>query len=411
MKKQHFPTILTFILFLVLLLAACTPAAATLTEAATPIAQPETTVPPAAMPTETNPPATLPPTTTPATTVPAEETPDQAAFPLSESGPYYAGTTSIKLVDPSRDNREVDVSIYYPALKQENAEGQVIRRDAAADMSGAPYPLILTGPNSGDMLFLDHLASHAFVMAIVRFPDLDYSDNWDYGVIDHPQDMVFVLDQLATNPPEVLDGVVDTETTGVTGYSWDGFFSLALSGVRIDPEFYLSWCDQAPTQQPPLDEWYIQYACELAGKWDEFVAHVGEEITTSEDGLWVPITDERIRVVMPMAADGAWLYGERGLEAVDRLVFMIQAENDSPYQPTEAAFIFDNLPDSLKSMVTFLDKEHMMVFEPESAARIRHFVTAYFGYYLQGREEYKQYLSEDFVKQFDDLAWGMVPGD
>ncbi len=31
---------------------------------------------------------------------------------------------------------------------------------------------------------------------------------------------------------------MDTENVGVAGYSWDGFFSLALSGVRIDPEFY-----------------------------------------------------------------------------------------------------------------------------------------------------------------------------
>ena len=32
---------------------------------------------------------------------------------------------------------------------------------------------------------------------------------------------------------------------------------------------------------------------------------------------------------------------------------------------------------------------------------------AFFGYHLQGREDYARYFSEDFVAQFDDLAWGM----
>lgn len=343
--------------------------------------------------------------------MPAEGTPEQAAFPLSEPGPYYAGSTAVKLVDPSRNNREIEVTIWYPALKQENAQGQIIRHNAAADMSGAPYPLILTGPNTGDFLFTDDLASHGFVMAIVRFPGMDYSDNCDFWIIDYPQDLVFALDQLASNPPDGLQAVIDADHTGVTGYSGDGFLALALSGVRIDPGFYLSWCEQASKQEPPMDDWYLGYTCSLAEQWDAFAAYVGEDITTSQDGLWQPITDERIRVVMPMAADGAWLYGERGLAAVDRPVFLIQAELDSLSQPAEAAFIFKNLPDSLKSMITFLGKEHMMVFETEPTLRMNHFAVAYFGYYLQGRQDYKEYFSEDFVSQFDDLAWGMPTGD
>jgi hypothetical protein len=49
----------------------------------------------------------------------------------------------------------------------------------------------------------------------------------------------------------------------------------------------------------------------------------------------------------------------------------------------------------------------MMVDSNESEARIKHFVTAFFGYYLQGREAYPKYFSEDFVSQFDDLFWGV----
>jgi predicted dienelactone hydrolase len=301
------------------------------------------------------------------------------------------------------------VTIWYPALEKKDANGRSIRRDAEADMIGAPYPLILTAPHSGDMLFNDHLASHGFVMAVVRFPDLDYDDYWGFGVIDHPRDMVYVLDQLASQPPKGLEGVIDTDHAGVTGYSWDGFFSLALSGVRIDPKYYLSYCEKPPVIEPELgSEFYLEMTCSLAKKWAEFAAHVGDEITASDDGLWQPVTDERIRATVPMAADGAWLYGERGLAAVDRPVLMIAPTEDEgiPYQ-VETRFIFENLGAPLKSLISFVGKGHLMVLEPEQMAQMKHFATAFFGYHLQGKEEYQNYFSEDFVSQFDDLAWGV----
>jgi hypothetical protein len=38
--------------------------------------------------------------------------------------------------------------------------------------------------------------------------------------------------------------------------------------------------------------------------------------------------------------------------------------------------------------------------------RINHLMTAYFGYYLQGQEDYAQYLTEDYVDNIEGLAWG-----
>ena len=49
----------------------------------------------------------------------------------------------------------------------------------------------------------------------------------------------------------------------------------------------------------------------------------------------------------------------------------------------------------------------MMVAELEQMKRIHHFATAFFGAYLQGKSEYRDYFSEAFVTQFDDLAWGV----
>jgi hypothetical protein len=39
--------------------------------------------------------------------------------------------------------------------------------------------------------------------------------------------------------------------------------------------------------------------------------------------------------------------------------------------------------------------------------RMNHLATAFFGYHLQGRQDYANFFSEDFVAQFDDLAWGV----
>jgi predicted dienelactone hydrolase len=393
------------VLCLILLLSACTPAAPPAPQASAPPAAPTATRPPAASPTAAKP-AISAPTSAPETAAP-EQTDLATSFPLSQPGPYYAGSRSLKLIDKTRDGREIRVTLWYPALKETDADGKVIRHNAKPDPSGAPYPLVLTGPNSGDMLFGEHLATHGLATAIVRFPNFSYGDPWTYAVVDNPQDMLFALDQLAADPPEGMSGVIDTDRTGVAGYSWDGFWSLALSGVRFDPQFYLNWCEQAPAHQPPYDQWYIDYACGLAKDWDAFVAHVGAEITTSDDGLWQPLSDERIRAVMPMAADGAWLYGEKGLAAVDRPTLMVQATEDSPYQPAEAEFIFENLGAPEKGMVSFIGKEHMMVFEPETVKKLQHFAVAFLGYHLQGLEEYQQYFSEEFVSQFPDLAWGV----
>ena len=53
----------------------------------------------------------------------------------------------------------------------------------------------------------------------------------------------------------------------------------------------------------------------------------------------------------------------------------------------------------------------MMVIGLEQMKRINHFATAFFGTYLQGKSEYRDYFSEEFVLQFDDLAWGVYQGE
>jgi len=346
--------------------------------------------------------------------LPTPSYPVPVSFPLSEPGPYFAGNRVYSIADETRDGREIRLTIWYPALQQVDAQGRVIPRDAPLDMSGAPYPLILTGTNSGTLLFRSHLASYGFVMVVVHPPGFSYTAPWNNTVIDGPLDFLFALDVLASNPPEGLEGILDTERVGVAGYSSDGFFSLALGGARINPDYYFSQCAQAPNMDPPLSiiPFWTEYFCTLSERWDEFSSQVGPETSTVSDGLWQPTTDDRILAVMPMAPDSAWLYGPEGLATIHipSLIIAGTADDIVSYEMT-SCYIYEHLVNSDRVLISFIGKDHGMVDNEEVQRRIDHFAAAFFGYYLQGREDLARYFSEEFVAQQDGLAWGVYEGE
>lgn len=328
-------------------------------------------------------------------------------FPLSQNGDYaVAIRRNITYTDDRRAGREVSLTIWYPTLPADSGSGSE-NKDAPPDMSGAPYPLLLSSSKLG-FIFASSLVSHGFVYAGVN--GIDTYKIYDQNMIDQPLDMLFALSMLADDPPEWLAGLADTDMAGMLGYSFDGYNSLAVSGVRMDPQAYLAHCAELDSAQPPPEDWYLEYLCTVAKNWDEFEAHAGKEITESADGLWQPMTDARIKAVMPMGPDGRWLFNERGLAAADRPVFIINAEQEEFYLD-EAAYIFEHLGSKDKYLVTFLERAHMMIYDAPSVTQMMHFANAFFGYYLQGREDYAQFYSKEFVDQHDDLAWGIYRGD
>jgi predicted dienelactone hydrolase len=333
-------------------------------------------------------------------------TTEAVPLPLSEPGPYYPGTRGYEFQDTNRNNRRVILSIYYPAIKPEGATGTGPKRKAIADTSGAPYPIILSSAKAAD-LFGPHLASFGFV--VVGINGQDASDHWGRWLLDFPLDIVFALDQIAVTPLEGLEGILDSDHAGAMGYSFDGYNSLALGGARIDPDYYRSQCNNAATLNPTPPKWWSDYICNMTGGWDEFVTYAGMLGVSTTDGLWQPITDERIRAVMPMAPEGAWLFGERGLEAVDRPTLIIGATaDDINIYDLEAVYIFEHLGTSDRIMISFVDQGHMMISDPDQVARMKHFAVVFFGYHLQGQDEYAKYFSEEFFDQYNDLRLGVV---
>jgi predicted dienelactone hydrolase len=334
------------------------------------------------------------------------ETHQQTTFEFSEKGPYQVGVRSYKFTDTSRDDRFIALTVWYPAEIPQDASVSGPFKEAQPDFELAPYPLILSSSKMGK-IFAPHLASYGFVLAGVN--NMDSSDRWGEWLIDYPLDILFALDQIGSQGLEGLEGMINANRTGVMGYSFDGYDALALSGARIDPEFYQSKCATVKTQESPPADWWIKYICDMNENWDEFAAHAGEAITVSDDGLWQPMTDERIRAVMPLGPEGAWIFGERGLAAVDRPTMIIAGtEDDLNYYDLEAVYIYEHLGTPDRFLISYIDQGHMtLVYSPQQISCLKHFETAFFGYYLQGREDYADYFSETTISQFDDLAWGV----
>ncbi len=349
--------------------------------------------------------ATVAPPTATATSVPPTATPP-SPFPLAEPGTYPIGTRTLTFTDASRGGRQVAITVWYPAVLPPGASGLNPSRNADPDLNGAPYPLLLSSTTMARRL-APHLVRHGF--AWVSVDGIDSYMQMSTQMIDQPLDILFALDQVAASPPEGLEGVIDAERAGAIGYSFDGYNTLAMSGARIDPAYYRAQCPAPDATTAAILGEFSAFGCRPADAWDEFAAHAGAAITTSEDGLWQPMTDERIRAVMPLAGEGWWLFGERGLAAVDRPTLMIAATEDELY--AENALIFEHLGTADKAFISFVGLEHMMIYDDEPVARMAHFATAFFGYHLQGRQDLAYYFSEDFVAQHDDLAWGVVSND
>ncbi len=330
-------------------------------------------------------------------------------FPLAESGPHQFGTRlEYSFVDASRGDRPVNITVWYPAVLPKDAPYSDNNYDAQPDLSGAPYPLILSSAKVGS-IFGPHLATYGFVVVGVK--GQDSSDHWGKWLIDYPLDIVFALNHVASNPLPGLEGMLDTEHAGAMGYSFDSFTSLTLGGARIDPQYHQEQCATAASMNPAPPEWWVDYICNITGGWDEFVAHAGPTLTNSTDGLWQPMTDKRILAVMPMAPEGAWMFGERGLAAVDRPTLIIGASaDDINLYDLEASYIFEHLGAADKSMITFVGEDHMMIGSSDPVAHMKHFAVAFFGYHLQGNQKYANYLSKKFVSKREGLAWGVYQG-
>ena len=337
----------------------------------------------------------------PATPTISQVVSEQEPLFFAVKGPQHVGKIELSFIDADRENRLVGVTLWYPAFKPADKTSNNPSPGAEIDISGAPYPLILSSTKVAN-LFAPYLVSYGFIWASVD--GIDTYRKMNEEVIDQPLDILFALDQIAAHPPEGLESAIDAEHVGVTGYSFDGYNTYALSGARIDPNYYLTQCPiPDATTEALVSSGLSAFDCAPSLVWDEFSAHAGEAITSNKDGLWQAMTDERIRAVMPMSGEGWWLFGEKGLAPVTVPVLILSGTKDELYK--ENTLIFEHLGSPDKALISFIGKSHEMVFF--EVLPMTHFMVAFFSCHLKGREDMAWYFSEDYVAQKEGLAWGV----
>lgn len=354
----------------------------------------------------------VPTTTTRETTTTGGEPVLSAAIAvgLAERGGYGVGKRLYTFVDSSRDDRAVDVSVYYPAL----ADGALVVEDAEPDLSAAPYPVVVGSDQIANIMGA-HLASHGFV-----FVGGMYQGTWgrhpDPKMVDYPLDLMAALDGLESlDGGDPLAGAAATDRSGVVDYSFGSWTALMLAGGRVDPGYYEASCSSPPSEW--TDFWF-DYVCGSPAGWDAMVQRGIEAGVAVRDDLWLPMGDGRIKAAMPMGPEGFDLTGPVGLADIAVPVMLVAAGSDTinPYE-LAAVPLYDTIDDDLVSMITFTDAGHMMIFEPDAQVQFQRFAAAFFGYHLAGIDEYAPALTTEFVEgqapylephpSYETLVWGI----
>mgnify|MGYP001172875490 CR=1 FL=1 len=190
----------------------------------------------------------------------------------------------------------------------------------------------------------------------------------------------------------------DPELVGVAGYSLGGVTALQMAGMAEDSN-YLEAC---------ADEWNVAY-CMSESQYQAFNEALAPYYTLSDDGLKILPVEGRIDAVVSFAPCFAPIFGEDGIALATVSALIVEGERDlaCPFE-RDGLFMFNHLSSEDRFLISVLNGDHWFGYNDEApyTAVTRHFATAMFGLYLQGRGEYAEYLTEDYVNSIDGLKWG-----
>ena len=173
-----------------------------------------------------------------------------------DAAPDLAGFTQATLPVAHR-SEPLSVSIWYPVadavpdtpeLIGQNAlfYGHHVLRDAEPEPGSHPLVLLSHGSGGNVLQFgwlAEELTRLGFVVAGVNHPGTTSRDSLPARTVmiwERPADLAALLDWFESAP---LSGIeVDTQRTGVLGFSLGGHSALALGGLRVSKQRFLDYC-------------------------------------------------------------------------------------------------------------------------------------------------------------------------
>ena len=198
---------------------------------------------------------------------------------LAAPGSYNIGVRTVEAVNPDqldvlsvteanpdpRYDRPLTLEVFYPvAMTHSEESGTVYQdvlgygpdnaqrpnipftfkgratRDAEPDASGAPYPLIVLShgyPGSRLMMtyLAENLASKGYVVAAVGHTESTFENVQGFAstLLNRSLDQIFTIDEMARlNAGDgFLSGMMNTDNTGIIGYSMGGYGALNVAGA------------------------------------------------------------------------------------------------------------------------------------------------------------------------------------
>ena len=195
---------------------------------------------------------------------------------LAALGSYSVGVKTLNFINPNQldvvnaksdgstptYNRPLTVEVWYPAklaagqaaagdYKAMTRDGKTsvtlhgkAVRNAAADGSGGPYPLIIMSHGyPGNRFLLSHLgenlSSKGYVVVSIDHTDSTYENQLAFGstLLNRSLDQLFVLNEMAklnaADPGATLNGLINANNTALVGYSMGGYGSLNTIGAGV----------------------------------------------------------------------------------------------------------------------------------------------------------------------------------
>ncbi len=175
-----------------------------------------------------------------------------------EFGPWKVGLETFEMVDADRDDRTMEVDIWYPidAEVAATADPAVIdflvasltfenTFDAPPPARVGNFPLVVFSHGSGGIRqqswdLMEHLASHGFVVVAPDHTGNTALDGLNGTVLPgdvvaahRPRDISFVIDQVLgfdADPTNKFAGQINERKIAVAGHSFGGFTALAVAG-------------------------------------------------------------------------------------------------------------------------------------------------------------------------------------
>jgi len=167
------------------------------------------------------------------------------AAPKPTELPRYDRPLTVEMWYPAADGSTGDTSLkayLRDGTTEVTLQGRAIR-DAAAAKVDAPLPLVLMSHGyPGNRFLMSHLAeniaSKGYVVASIDHTDSTYRTQSAFGstLVNRSLDQLFVLDEMAkinADATSGLTGLIDTDNTGLIGYSMGGYGAIITAGGGV----------------------------------------------------------------------------------------------------------------------------------------------------------------------------------